>query len=50
MRLNLLMGRAGYGKTWKCFNEILERLAESPDGRPLIFIVPEQVTYEIERT
>lgn len=49
MRLNLLMGRAGYGKTWQCFNEILERLAESPDGRPLIFIVPEQVTYEIER-
>lgn len=49
MRLNVLLGRAGYGKTWQCFNEILERLAESPDGRPLIFIVPEQVTYEIER-
>jgi ATP-dependent helicase/nuclease subunit B len=45
----LILGRAGYGKTWQCFDEILSRLAESPDGRPLIFIVPEQATYEVER-
>ncbi|HWR43379.1 helicase-exonuclease AddAB subunit AddB [Sporomusa sp.] len=49
MTLKLILGRAGYGKTWQCFNEVLSRLAESPDGRPLIFIVPEQATYEVER-
>ena len=49
MALKLILGRAGYGKTWQCFDEILSRLAQSPDGRPLIFIVPEQVTYEVER-
>lgn len=49
MTLKLILGRAGYGKTWQCFDDILSRLAESPDGRPLIFIVPEQATYEVER-
>ena len=49
MTLRLILGRAGYGKTWQCFDDILSRLAESPDGRPLIFIVPEQATYEVER-
>lgn len=49
MTLRLILGRAGYGKTWQCFDEVLSRLAESPDGRPLIFIVPEQATYEVER-
>ncbi|HWR06020.1 helicase-exonuclease AddAB subunit AddB [Sporomusa sp.] len=49
MTLKLILGRAGYGKTWQCFDEVLSRLAASPDGRPLIFIVPEQATYEVER-
>lgn len=49
MKLTFILGRAGYGKTWHCLDEIKARLAESPDGRPLIFIVPEQATYEIER-
>ncbi|SDE91563.1 helicase-exonuclease AddAB subunit AddB [Sporomusa acidovorans] len=49
MKLNFILGQAGYGKTWNCFKEILARLAESPDGRPLLFIVPEQATYEVER-
>ncbi|WP_371365209.1 ATP-dependent helicase/deoxyribonuclease subunit B [Sporomusa rhizae] len=49
MKLTFILGRAGYGKTWQCFEEILTRLAESPDGQPLIFIVPEQATYEVER-
>ncbi|WP_188399678.1 helicase-exonuclease AddAB subunit AddB [Sporomusa sp. GT1] len=49
MKLTFILGRAGYGKTWQCINEISARLAELPDGRPLIFIVPEQATYEVER-
>lgn len=49
MKLSFILGRAGYGKTWRCIEEIRARLAESPDGRPLIFIVPEQATYEVER-
>jgi len=49
MKLNFILGQAGYGKTWQCFQEIVERLVESPDGRPLLFIVPEQATYEVEQ-
>ncbi|CQR72666.1 ATP-dependent helicase/deoxyribonuclease subunit B [Sporomusa ovata DSM 2662] len=49
MKLKLILGQAGYGKTWQCFHEIVARLAESPDGRPLLFIVPEQATYEVEQ-
>ena len=49
MKLNFILGQAGYGKTWQCFHEIVARLAESPDGRPLLFIVPEQATYEVEQ-
>lgn len=49
MKLKFILGQAGYGKTWQCFNEITTRLAQSPDGQPLIFIVPEQATYEVEQ-
>ncbi|BBB90470.1 MAG TPA: helicase-exonuclease AddAB subunit AddB [Methylomusa anaerophila] len=49
MSLRLVLGRAGCGKTRRCLDEILAKLAESPDGRPLILIVPEQATFEVER-
>ncbi|MBP2634886.1 MAG: addB [Firmicutes bacterium] len=49
MKLNFILGQAGYGKTWQCFDEIVARLTEAPDGRPLLFIVPEQATYEVEQ-
>ena len=49
LKLNFILGQAGYGKTWQCFDEIVDRLSEAPDGRPLLFIVPEQATYEVEQ-
>lgn len=50
MKLRLLLGRAGTGKTHTCLAEIVERLRkEGEEGPPLIFLVPEQATYQMER-
>ncbi|MFO7247010.1 MAG: PD-(D/E)XK nuclease family protein, partial [Bacillota bacterium] len=50
MRLRLLLGRAGTGKTHTCLEEIVDRLQrEGEEGPPLIFLVPEQATYQMER-
>lgn len=49
VKLNFILGQAGYGKTWQCFQEIVTRLEEAPEGRPLLLIVPEQATYEVEQ-
>ena len=47
--LRLLWGRAGAGKTRRCLEEVLEELKRDPAGPPLLFIVPEQATFEVER-
>lgn len=49
MKLNLLLGRAGTGKTRFCMEEIRARLKETPDGRPLILLLPEHATFQMER-
>ena len=49
MSLRLLLGRAGIGKTRRCLNDIFDCLRENPLGPPLIFIVPAQETYSMER-
>jgi len=48
MKLRFVLGRAGTGKTRRCLDEVRERLAESPDGPPLILLVPEQATFTTE--
>lgn len=45
MSLRMLIGRTGSGKTTLCLNEIQNRLLENPEGTPIIYIVPEQMTF-----
>lgn len=48
MSLRFILGRAGTGKTYTCLEEIRRALREAPDGPPLIFLVPEQATFQTE--
>ncbi|MDI6906192.1 MAG: helicase-exonuclease AddAB subunit AddB [Thermoanaerobacterales bacterium] len=48
MSLRLILGRAGTGKTRRCLDEIRAALHRSADGPPLIFLVPEQATFQTE--
>ncbi|MCE5285908.1 MAG: helicase-exonuclease AddAB subunit AddB, partial [Pelosinus sp.] len=49
MELNLIVGPAGTGKTRFCMEEIQGRLRQSPEGRPLILLLPEHATFQMER-
>ena len=49
MGVRFVLGRAGAGKTRKCLDEIHAALRSSDPGR-LLFIVPEQATFQMERT
>ncbi|HHX77217.1 MAG TPA: helicase-exonuclease AddAB subunit AddB, partial [Firmicutes bacterium] len=48
MAFRLIIGRAGSGKTHLCMQEIREELKISPKGPSLIYITPEQATFEAE--
>lgn len=48
MSLRFITGRAGSGKTHRCLEEIAEILRVSPVGPPLIFLVPEQASFQTE--
>ncbi|MFZ7945272.1 helicase-exonuclease AddAB subunit AddB [Neobacillus sp. 19] len=45
MAVRMVIGRSGSGKTTMFLEEILGSLAESPEGTPIIYIVPEQMTF-----
>lgn len=47
--LEIIYGRAGSGKTEYCLNEIKKALLQSPFGRQIILLLPEHMTYKIER-
>ena len=49
MRVRLLLGPAGSGKTFRCLTEIREALSASPDGPALVLVAPKQTTYQLER-
>ncbi|MDD4752467.1 MAG: helicase-exonuclease AddAB subunit AddB [Desulfitobacteriaceae bacterium] len=49
MSLRFILGRAGSGKTHKCHEEIRQRLLQDPQGKPILFIVPEQATFLTEK-
>ena len=49
MRVRLLLGPAGSGKTFRCLTELREALCASPDGPSLLLIAPRQTTYQLER-
>ncbi len=48
MSVQFILGRSGTGKTSYCIRAIVEALLE-PSERPLLFLVPEQATYQAER-
>lgn len=50
MSLRFILGRAGTGKTHTCLEEIHKKLKASPEGFFLIFLVPEQATFQTERS
>jgi len=48
MAVQFVLGRSGTGKTRFCVRGIAEALRE-PSEQPLLFLVPEQATYQAER-
>ena len=49
MAVRFILGRSGTGKTGYCIDSIAKALLESKQGRRLIFLVPEQASYQAER-
>lgn len=45
MSLRMVLGRSGSGKTTLCLDEIKSKLLENPEGDPIIYLVPEQMTF-----
>ncbi|WP_445486600.1 helicase-exonuclease AddAB subunit AddB [Niallia sp. 03133] len=45
MSVRLLVGRAGSGKTTLCIDEIQKQLLADPEGNPIIYLVPDQMTF-----
>ncbi|MBY0121078.1 helicase-exonuclease AddAB subunit AddB [Bacillus sp. S/N-304-OC-R1] len=45
MSVRLIIGRSGSGKTDRCLSEIRDELFTNPDGDPIIYLVPEQMTF-----
>ncbi|MFD2443139.1 helicase-exonuclease AddAB subunit AddB [Bacillus sp. CGMCC 1.16607] len=45
MSVRLLYGRSGSGKTTYSLNEIKSKLMEEPEGNPIIYLVPDQMTF-----
>lgn len=49
MAVTFILGRAGTGKTRSCLDAIVARLADAQAQEPMILIVPEQASFEMER-
>ncbi|GAA0438137.1 helicase-exonuclease AddAB subunit AddB [Lentibacillus halophilus] len=48
MGLRFLLGRAGTGKSGKILDEIKEALTADPQGAPIYYMVPDQMTFQQE--
>jgi ATP-dependent helicase/nuclease subunit B len=48
MSLQFIMGRSGSGKSRSIFQDIQEKLTENPSGSPIIYLVPDQMTFQAE--
>lgn len=48
MSLRFIFGRAGTGKSTQCLDEIRQEIQSDPFGAPLILLVPEQATHQME--
>ncbi|HEY1683650.1 MAG TPA: PD-(D/E)XK nuclease family protein [Tepidisphaeraceae bacterium] len=49
MGVRFVIGRAGSGKTRRCFQHIVQLVRADPWGKPILWIVPKQSTFEAER-
>src|SRR5215212_6239091 len=49
MPVRFVIGRAGTGKTHRCFRAIVDAVARDPLGPPMYWIVPKQATFQAER-
>lgn len=49
MSVRFILGRSGMGKTTHCVGQVVEALLDDKNNHPLIFLVPEQATYQAER-
>lgn len=45
MKLRLIEGGAGSGKSYLCLQELAARQKAEPLGKPLLLLVPEQATF-----
>ena len=50
MAVTFVLGRAGSGKTRYCVDRLLSELQRSGDTRRLVLLVPEQASFQMERT
>lgn len=48
MGLKFLLGKAGAGKSGRCIQEIEKKLVDNPQGPSILYIVPEQMTFQQE--
>jgi ATP-dependent helicase/nuclease subunit B len=48
MSLHFILGRAGSGKTSTIVHEIREKLLDNPTGSPIVYLVPDQMTFQSE--
>jgi ATP-dependent helicase/nuclease subunit B len=49
MPVTFVIGRAGSGKTARCFGRTVEAMRADPLGPPILWIVPKQATFMAER-
>ena len=47
--IKFILGRSGSGKTHFCLRSIEAELVRARHGSPLIFLVPEQATFQMEQ-
>ncbi|WP_374713630.1 helicase-exonuclease AddAB subunit AddB [Symbiobacterium terraclitae] len=49
MGVRFIIGSAGSGKSQVCLDELTRAAQAAPDGPPLILLVPEQATFQVEQ-
>jgi len=49
MTVSFYLGRSGSGKTTKMQMEMINKMKENPTGSPIIYLVPEQMTFQAEK-
>ncbi|PPA72375.1 helicase-exonuclease AddAB subunit AddB [Jeotgalibacillus proteolyticus] len=48
MSVTIKVGRSGSGKTSAMMEDVLQKLKKEPDGKPIVLLVPEQMTFQSE--